>query len=471
MAKPTKKAPAVAAPVVDKSKEQEKAPAKIDVIQVGDIEKLGQAYAKNGGLDANRRVDMLTGLRIMFHDDPSVAKSLGLAEDVINKINGITALGYAAALIDEVQFGPSGWAAKMRVSQLEQLKAVAPLLGVEIDTKALPAPNKEGEIEVKSEAIKISKETKKQLEAEKKVQAEAENKDYLTDHTKIQTDEQLKEALGFQLVDGKISNPVDRLITTAQFYRSYLEARAEKSDNAEAELAKIHESTLLDLLQDITTMVPPTFALTGYGKYLCGLAAGKKNIVPAFNMLKRACTNKKTNKCTLTDNEIATLVRIIVVWNSSAQIAAISKSIEGHRKNIEILNKDAKANAKGIESENKSMQDDVNKIGYYQWVIGLTTDPSFEIADEFISAYNKEDHKLHVMATDLFDSIMRTYYEDVEIPELEMDTALLNVQQRVGIILNLFNDNLLKRTEYSEENLVELGKPEEKKEEEAPKNA
>jgi hypothetical protein len=66
---------------------------------------------------------------------------------------------------------------------------------------------------------------------------------------------------------------------------------------------------------------------------------------------------------------------------------------------------------------------------------------------------------------------MRTYYEDVEIPELEMDTALLNVQQRVGIILNLFNDNLLKRTEYSEENLVELGKPEEKKEEEAPKNA
>ena len=198
MAKENKKNPPVEAPVVDK-KEEKKSPAKVDVLQMGDMEKLGKSYAQNGGLDANRRIDMLTGLRIMFHDDPIVAKNLGLTEETVNTINGITALGYAAALVDEVQFGPSGWAATMRVSQLEQIKAVMPMLGVEIDTKALPAPDKEGNVTVPKSAIKVSKETKEKKAAEKKLNDDAKsgNKEYLKDHTKIETDDQLKEALGF----------------------------------------------------------------------------------------------------------------------------------------------------------------------------------------------------------------------------------------------------------------------------------
>ena len=59
MADKKKKNPPVEAPVVN-NKEEKKAPAKVDVLQLGDMEKLGKSYTQNGGLDANRRMDMLT---------------------------------------------------------------------------------------------------------------------------------------------------------------------------------------------------------------------------------------------------------------------------------------------------------------------------------------------------------------------------------------------------------------------------
>ena len=78
-------------------------------------------------------------------------------------------------------------------------------------------------------------------------------------------------------------------------------------------------------------------------------------------------------------------------------------------------------------------------------------------------------------AKSIVKAILDTYYRDVNIPELEFDAALLNVQQHVGIILNLFTEVMLKRSEYSEENLIvteEDEKPEgEQQEEEESKNA
>ena len=466
MAKENKK-PAVEAPTVKKPSTEEKKPNEnaVSVLQVGDLDKLGKSYTKNGGLDANHRIDLLTGLRVMFHDDPTVAENLGISKEAVDKINGITALGYAAALIDEVQFGPSGWAAKMRVSQLEELKTVMPLLGVTLDTKALPAPDKDGNVTVKKENIHISKESKEKLKEERKLIDEKPE----TDPTKIKTDEQLKKAVGFQLVNPKITSPIDRLLNAANFYRSYLSIKAQSSENKDAELEKIKGYTISDLLQDISTMVPPTFTASGFGKFLCGCTAYSKSVVSAFNMFKRAATNRETGVCKFTDEEIAAIVRVLIVWESSAQIAEIGKSIEKHNEAIEILNKNAKANAKGIESEKKKIEECTNKISYFQGMISLTTDPSFDIADNFIAAYNDKENPLHNCAKELYKSTIETYYKGVEIPELEMDTVLLNVQQRVGIILNLFNDSLLRRDEYSEENLISLS-TEENPTEEKPKN-
>jgi len=463
MAKNEKKNPPVKAPVVDKEKKEEKkAPAKIDVLQLGDMEKLGKSYAQNGGLDANRRIDLLTGLRIMFHDDPVVAKNLGLTEEVVNTINGITALGFAAAFIDEVQFGPSGWAAKMRVAQLEQLKAVMPLLGVQIDTKALPAPDKDGNITVPKEAIKVSKEAKEKTAAEKKLNDDAKSgkKEYLTDLTKIETDEQLKEALEFQLTNKDNPRPVARLVTTAQFYRSYLEANAEKANDPKAELAKIHEFTLSDLLQDISTMVEPTFVTAGFGKMLCISAETSNCVVSAFNMFKRACFDKKLNKYEYTDEEIAAFVRVLIVWYANSKIASLGKDLK-------VLSKDAKANAKAIDGCN-------NAIKHFQGLIALTTDPDFSIIDELPDAYNNVENANHKCAEAIVKSVIETYYKDAEVNDLTTPVIVLNAQQYSGVTLNLFRDPLTKRDDYTLEKLVAMpeapAKEEEKPAEEESKN-
>lgn len=450
----TEKAPKVQAPVVNKPASKKE--GKVDVIQMGDLEKLGQSYTKNGGLDANRRIDLLTGLRIMFHDDPTVAKNLGITEDAVNKINGITALGFAAALIDEVQYGPSGWAAKMRVSQLEQIKSVMPLLGVEIDTKALPAPDKNGNVEVPKAAIKVSKEAKKKLDAEKQAIKDAEAKGYTTDHTQIETDEQLHEALGFQLSNPKISSPVDRLVTTSQFYRSYLEARAEKSDNPEAELTKIHEFTLANLLQDIITMVPPTFITSGFGKILCISAETANSVVPAFNMFKRASFNKATGKYKYTDEEIAAFVRVLMVWYATSRIAELGESIKRCNSGIAELNKNAEANAKAIEGETKKIEGYNSAIAHFQSLITLVSEPDFELVDNLTECYNDKANASHDAAERIVKSVIETYYKDGKIPELQMPSIVLNAKQYAGMTLNLFRDPLARRSDFSPENLIAI---------------
>lgn len=351
-----------------------------------------------------------------------------------------------------------------------EIRLLAAEMGVTLKPfKSLPKPTKEqlaavglvgvsneGKVVLQLEDKDVSKETKEAVKAEEKANEEAkkDDKKYLTDHTLIQNEEQLKEALGFQLVNRKIVSPVDRLITAAQFYRAYLEARAEKSDNAEAELAKIHEFTLADLLQDISTMVPPTYTASGFGKYLVKCATNAKSVVPAFNWFKRACKNRKTGQYRYTDEEIAAFVRVLIVWANSAQIASIGKDLKS-------LSKDANKNAKAIDECNK-------KIAACQEAIALTTEPDFELADNFLAAYNTDDHPLHESAKLVARSILDTYYADVDIPEIEFDSALLNIQQRVGIILNLFNSPIGQRDEYSEENLFDMSSPEEKKPEEKP---
>ena len=87
-------------------------------------------------------------------------------------------------------------------------------------------------------------------------------------------------------------------------------------------------------------------------------------------------------------------------------------------------------------------------------MIALTTDPSFDLADNFIAIYKDKENADHRYAEKLYKSVMDTYYDGIDI--LEIDTALLNVQQRIGIVLNMFTSPLVKRDEYSESNLIAL---------------
>jgi non-homologous end joining protein Ku len=79
---------------------------------------------------------------------------------------------------------------------------------------------------------------------------------------------------------------------------------------------------------------------------------------------------------------------------------------------------------------------------------------------------DKTDSEEYKLAHRLVDNIVATYYPEFKGKELddEANEALLkNVQQRAGIIVNMFTDPLSQSINYKESNLVDIPTPEEKK--------
>ena len=461
MANKKDKKPTVDAPVVDKP--EEKAPeTKVDEVKV-----VNSATKK--GLSQGEKVTYLKELR---HRSDELKQEDNPPMEMIKGYDMIRDAVIIDIAVGEIACGDSatGHILIANENNYKALQLAAITRGVKIpEFKALPRPTKSqleaagivevGEIRsLPMKDIKPSKEAIEKKKEENKLNEAAESgkKEYLTDHTKITTDDQLKEALGFQLANNKIASPLDRIIRAAQFYRAYREALAEKSDNSQVELAKIHELTLSDLLQEISTMVPPSFTAAGFGRLLCKRIADTKSVVPAFEMLKRCGKKRNDKEFKFSDEEIAAMVRVLVVWKASAEIASLGA-------NIKRLSKDAKKNAEAIDKAN-------NDIKIEQELMNYVTNPSYDLADNFIAAYNNKENEMHSSAVEIYKSIVETYYKDVTVPELEFETMLLNVQQHVGIDLNLFNEEMLKRDEYDSKNLIEIAsekseKSEEKKEE------
>lgn len=466
MAKDKKtKNPPVEAPVVEKKKEEQlpaEQPAKVMTPGVPD------------GLNQH---DKVLYASVIQHRKDEMIRTGGESAE---KYNALTILE-DATIIDiavtelVIKKNPSALILTSNEKNYSAIQLLAADMGVTLpDFKSLPKPTKEqlkavgldavpGQVVLKLEEKNVSKEAKEQKKKEQKTIDESKDKEYTKDHTKIETDEQLKEALGFQLVNPAVTNPIDRLITTAQFYRAYLEARSDKAENQNAELERIHALTNTDLLQDIITMVEPTFVTAGFGKMLCVSAETSKSVVSAFNMFKRACFDKKQKKYKYSDEEIAAFVRILIVWYATSKIANLGKDIKA-------LSKDAKANAKAIDGCN-------NGIKHFQWMISLTTEPDFDIIDGMVDAYNDKENACHKQAEALVKSVIETYYKDNDVNDLTKPVIVLNAKQYAGVTLNLFRDPLTRRDDFSLENLIALPEsekveePEEKATEEEPKNA
>ena len=472
--KPTVQAPVVEKPTTEEAKVEQ--PASIQMPNTG----------MPSGLSQDAKVAYMAGIQ---HRKDEMLKNGGESANQYVALTMLEDLTILDIAITEavVRKNPMGLILTKDEQNWNTLKLLAKERGVELpDYKNLPKPTKEqlaaaglkatpGQVVLALEEKHVSTETKKKLQHEAKLNEDAQSgkKEYLKDHTKIETDEQLKEALEFQLSTGSSTNPITRLVTTTQFYRAYLEAHAEKADDPKAELDKIHQFTLADLLQDITTMVKPTFVLEGFGKRLGTLAQDANSVVPAFCAFKNCILNKKTGWYEYDDETCASLTRVVVAWYASGKTAELSASIEAKNKNLEVLKKDAKANAKAIESEEKKISVDKKNIEMYTGMLALVNDPSFDLADTFIAAYKNSDDPNHMYAVKVYKDVVYTYgYDQIEITELEHDSLLLNVQQHIGIILNLFNSETGKQDEYNESNLVKFeSKPTEEPDKGEKKNA
>lgn len=461
-----KNKPSVQAPVVDKPAEE----TKVDVPAVVQNNMPSMP-------DGMTQHDKVLYASVIQHRKDEMLRTGGENADKYNALTIIEDATIIDIAVTElvIKKNPSALILTANEKNYNAIKLLADDMGVSLpEFKSLPKPTKEqlkavgleaapNQVVLKLEDKNVSTEAKNKKKNEQKLVDESKNKDYMKDHTKIETDEQLKEALGFQLVNPAITNPIEKLVTTAQFYRAYLEARSDKAADQKAELDRIHALSLADLLQEITTMVPPTFVATGFGNILGRRAHDANSIVPAFCMFKNCVTDRKTGKTKYSDEEIAAFVRVLIVWYVSSKTAEMGEAIKAKEENIKVLKKDEKANAKGIETETKKIAGLKKSIEHFNSMLSLVTDPSFDIVDNFIMSYNSKENANHMYAVEIAKAVMDTYYRNVEVPELEFDSMLLNIQQHAGIILNLFSLSDMRRDEYSAENLIAFDVPAEKK--------
>lgn len=427
-----------AAPVAKKPTE-----AASTSVEVIDVNKLNQQLNSKSdtGLDANHQVDLLNGLKTFFHDDPNAKTRFG--EAVVEKIDGITAIGFVTVLVNEIVSAKTPFAVKMSSAQLGAITEVAPMLGIQIDSKLLPAPSADGTVQVPSNAVVVSKETAKKVKKEKTVVDEKPT----TDPSKVANDEQLKKSLVFILCDTSASTrPYDRMVRATEFLRSVRSLEASKltdADESKTKLAEIKAKSVSDLLEDMRLLVGECpFSTVGLAHYVYNQAVETKNPVSPFILLYRASRNKTTN-AGLEDSTVAAIVKVLVNWNVDERL----KEYEAACERIKKTTKDEKILKNALEPVQKN-------IDYCKSIKECICHPNFDAVESLIDDFKGEDPKKKSKATFTVRNIIELWMPDVKFDELESnekkDEILENVKKRAGVIMNAFLDPLEQNIAYKE---------------------
>lgn len=402
------------------------------------------------GLDANHQVDLLNGLDRHFMQ-PNAADKLGISQETVDKVNVFSAHGWVVVAAQEGMFGTSAFAGAIRQSLLPTIIDAAHDMGITIDQKALPAPSEDGTIKIPSTAIKPSKEAKEQLKKEHEILEKKPN----IDPTKIESDAELKDAINFIMADAK--NGWEKIKNAIQFYRSYLSAKANKSDKKEEELAALNKKSNLELLDEIKNVIHDCpIVLSGIGRSMGTFTGSTKSPIVAFCMLKSSATDRKTGECELSDSEVADYTRAIVTWVNELSIKNYNARIAEHEKNLAVLKKDAKKNVEGIKDVEGKIESCKNSIAHCKDIIDMLTNASTDTVDSLITDYADAKSSNNRAARLVFQKVFETYYSDVDLEKNDIATVKHNVQQRAGIIVNLFRDPTTPNLEYNEANLTKM---------------
>lgn len=438
---------------------------KVAVIQLGDLDKLAQQRAL-AGLDPNHAEDLIARLDDRFYKDPDAAKKHNISPETVGAINEITGRAMVALLANEVELAQTPFAVRMRASSLEQIRICGAAMHVNIDTKALPAPDENGTVVVPSTAIKVDPEAKQGLAEER---AAASEKVEL-DPTKIASEDDLKKSLLSILVKGTGDTSLyGKLMAAINFYHSYLSVKANKAEDAESAKKEVESKTNVDFLSDIASLLGKcTFTTNSIAKYLFEETERTKSPVVAFCAFREASLNKKTGMPQIEDQAVADFVKVLIRWYANTEVEETKKQIEGFERDLELLKKDAKKNAKGIESGNKVIENAKKHIEAVNQVVTYVNMPDRKIADEFAEDFKDSSRENYKFARMMGSKILKTYYNETATKNYDQENLIHNLQQYVGIITNLFLPPLNKISNYSEANITELQKVEGAAEE--PKN-
>ena len=436
----------------------------IQVIQLGDLDKLAQQRAL-AGMDPNHAEDLIARLDDRFYKDPDAAKKHNITPETVDAINEITGRAMVALLANEVELAHTPFAVRMRMSSLEEIRKCGEAMRINIDTKALPAPDANGVVEVPSTAVIVSKEAKEGLAEERKAASEVVE----LDPTKIDSEESLKKSLLSILVKGTGSNNLyDKLNACINFYHSYLSIQANKAEDAETAKKELAKKTNVDFLSDIAALLGKcTFTNKSIAKYLFEETERTKSPVVAFCAFREASLSKKTGMPQIEDQTVADFVKVLIRWYADSEIQETNERIAGFEKDIENLKKDEKKNAKGIENGNKTIENAKKHIEDVEKVVSYVNMPDSGIADSFAEDYTNTSAEGYKFARMAGSKILKTYYNETNSKAYEQEGLVHNLQQYIGVITNMFLPPLNRNMKYSEANIAELQKVEENPEEAA----
>lgn len=407
--------------------------------------------ANTDGLDPNHRVDLLHMMHETFRKDPMAASHTGMSQENVNNINKVTAVMQIAVLACEVTLAKNPFTMLISKPIVDNIIELGAEVGIHLDTKALPAPDENGNVKVSSEAITVSDKTKKAVKEEVAVMEEVPE----TDGSKVKDEEGVRKGGIFILADTKADpRPYARINSLIRFYRDYLYFKAGDDEAAKKAVSDTPNEELFSAVAKIIGPCP--FSMHGVASLLYSQTASTKSPVSAFCMFRNSTLDKTTGHPTLDDAAVASMVKTLIIWCANSKIADATESIETCENNVKVLSKNKKQNATAIKKEQDKITTYKSSIDAFKDVITFVTNPSTEIADALIDAYDNKEHEHYKNSHRLACDIMKTYYPGVEAKKVKHDCFLHNMQQYIGVVTNLFRDPLQQSIAYKEANITEL---------------
>ena len=429
---------------VEEVKEDVKTP--INVIDMGKFTE-NTLKSTAGGMDPNRQVDLMKMMHETFRTDPDAASKYGMVQDAVDKINRITAIGQVALLANEITLAQNPFAVRMRKSQLDAILEIAPLIGVEINEKLLPAPDSNQEVEVSSKAIKVSSATKKQLKKENET---LDKKEPEMDVEKITTTEDMKASLVYLF--SQRQNVFSNIEKAISLYTAWKMLNATKAGNKE-EIEKINTTGRINILEEIIGIIKDApIVVGGIGNFMYMATSYSKSPISAFCHFRNTSFDRKTGVPTVADQFIADLTKTLIIWATNIKIAENKKNIDAVNKNLEVLKTDETKNADAIKDQIERLETLNNNFSHFDDIIGYVNNPSSDVADNLLDEVSNKD----AVAMKTYKSILDSYYTGIDLTKADTQALKHNIQQYAGIITNMFRDPGAKLLTYNESNITEL---------------
>ena len=234
---------------------------------------------------------------------------------------------------------------------------------------------------------------------------------------------------------------IQTLSEAIEFERQYLMEKSD-SDAAKERIKAYDHSRILD---HICREIQPTLIYTGIGRGLVNAYSSYGNLVGPFLIFRDAAV-AKDGSCPYSDVELADIVKVMIKWICTTEIEKTTKVINA-------LDKKNEKYKETVTTLNKSIQ-------HYKDILEGIETVSYEYADKFpeYTGYEGDDKDMlnkKSIANKLAGRICKTYYGKA-LSKQSYKNLVHNIQQRIGVILNLFVDGSALNTNYAESNITEL---------------